>query len=921
MTRLMRLKQLREKKKKASDTGSTGSGPAGGEPAEAKEEKRPDPWEQHVDPESGRPFWHNTETGETTWTDPNAKRYGPWVELLDPNTGNMYYVNEETGESRWETPEEVRLARLAEKQTQVQKKPPTWVAQEDDSSGMVFYANRLTGETQWEKPEHFDNQFVDPSEGGEGCARWVVAHDAETNLPFYQNAITGVVQWEKPSDYDGEAAQETDGEEVDPYADWIELRDPDSGRTYYYNTVTEERTWTHPRDQQRDKPRGASAPEGSKEVEGARVSYDRDEVFALSMWVNEHLGDESAEGGDLAGVLPLDVESDPPALFSAARNGILLAKMVNVVAADSVDERALTKNAVPGEVVSGDGANGTGGTEDEEEAFFFMNAESNPALENCQLAISAAQSAGALRGREVNPMDLEAGRASAVIQFFMSLWRKLLADLVSVRECPSAVVLLNKEKDEELNDLLMVRPEDLLVRWVNYQLHLANFPARMDEFGPDLADGKLLAAVLSVAASEHAASLPSSKEAMDAVETSDLVDQVLSTGFAAGVPAWFRRTSITSGNKNLQLAFVAFLWQLVPHMQNDTLERARALGRRGTMLAREVKQAQVELAAVRKTEEGEDESLGREGRMLQQWINSLNLKNDVYVRDLKHDLSDGLILLQVLDTIEPGIVRWKRVNKRCHNRYKKVENCNYVVEVCRALEFSLVNVSGLDIVDGNPKMIASLTFQMMRHHTLKVLSSVAFSGFEVDESQVLEWANEKVEASTGDASSRIAHFHDPSLSNSVYLLHVLNQVRPVVNWDVVLPGNTEEEKETNAKYLLSVARRIGAAVFCTWEDIVDVRSRIISTFLASVLVCERKMAAGRARDFSAFQGEEAEDGDDGSDSDNGSLPGIVTSAMVDEPTEADDGFSSDGDGAAAGAGAAVVDVGGDDSDDDAGEEA
>lgn len=58
---------------------------------------------------------------------------------------------------------------------------------------------------------------------------------------------------------------------------------------------------------------------------------------------------------------------------------------------------------------------------------------------------------------------------------------------------------------------------------------------------------------------------------------------------------------------------------------------------------------------------------------------------------------------------------------------------------------SVVNVAGLDIVDGNPKLLLALLWQTMRYHTLKILSS-AGDGFEMEEDDIVEWANEKVGA-------------------------------------------------------------------------------------------------------------------------------------------------------------------------------
>ncbi len=51
---------------------------------------------------------------------------------------------------------------------------------------------------------------------------------------------------------------------------------------------------------------------------------------------------------------------------------------------------------------------------------------------------------------------------------------------------------------------------------------------------------------------------------------------------------------------------------------------------------------------------------------------------------------------------------------------------------------------------------------------------------------------------------------------------------------VGLAGETDEDKANNAKYCISVARKLGAAVFLTFEDIVEVKSKMIMTFVASI---------------------------------------------------------------------------------------
>lgn len=63
----------------------------------------------------------------------------------------------------------------------------------------------------------------------------------------------------------------------------------------------------------------------------------------------------------------------------------------------------------------------------------------------------------------------------------------------------------------------------------------------------------------------------------------------------------------------------------------------------------------------------------------------------------------------------------------------------------------------------------------------------------------------------------------------------------VVNWDlVILDPSSDDDKTNNAKYAISVARKMGACVFVAAEDIVQVMSRMIMLFCASLWHCENE---------------------------------------------------------------------------------
>ena len=64
-------------------------------------------------------------------------------------------------------------------------------------------------------------------------------------------------------------------------------------------------------------------------------------------------------------------------------------------------------------------------------------------------------------------------------------------------------------------------------------------------------------------------------------------------------------------------------------------------------------------------------------------MNSLGVKP--FVNNLYADLDDGMVLLQLFDAVQPGIVKWDKVNrppfKMMGANMKKIENLNYCVEL------------------------------------------------------------------------------------------------------------------------------------------------------------------------------------------------------------------------------------------------
>ena len=199
-----------------------------------------------------------------------------------------------------------------------------------------------------------------------------------------------------------------------------------------------------------------------------------------------------------------------------------------------------------------------------------------------------------------------------------------------------------------------------------------------------------------------------------------------------------------------------------------------------------------------------------------------------FVNDLFDDLQDGLVLLFALDKIHPGSVDWKKVNKPAPiaSKFKKVENCNYVVVLGKSLKFSLVGIQGSDLVDGIKKLTLGLVWQLMRENIITILKKLSANGKEITDANMITWANEAVSGS--GKKSHMTSCKDSTLVTSHFFLDLLGAIKPgIVNYDLVNAGTEEGGQKMNAKYAISIARKLGATIFLLPEDIMEVKPKMV----------------------------------------------------------------------------------------------
>jgi len=379
----------------------------------------------------------------------------------------------------------------------------------------------------------------------------------------------------------------------------------------------------------------------------------------------------------------------------------------------------------------------------------------------------------------------------------------LMSD-ISLSEHPELYRLL--EEGEDLKAFLKLPPEKILIRWVNYHLKNAGSERRINNFGGDIKDSEVYTLLLNQL-SPLCDKTP--------LQTSDLdkrAEGVLKNASKIDCAKFVKPRDIVAGNPKLNLAFVANLFNTLPGLE--------------PLKEEEMKNLEF------------PEGGSREARAFTLWINSLGI--DPYVNNLFEDLKNGLVLLKIEDKLNPGVVDWKKVNQRDPmHRIKCVENTNMAVNIGKDdLKFSLVGIGGVDITDGNETLTLALVWQLMRHHVLTVLKEVG-GGAPVSEEAMITWSNNLVKSS--GKSSCMANFKDPSLKNAQFFLDLIDAIRPgFIDQSVILHSDSAEDLMKNAKYSISMARKLGATIFLLPEDIVEVKPKMNLTFICFLMAVGKK---------------------------------------------------------------------------------
>lgn len=525
-----------------------------------------------------------------------------------------------------------------------------------------------------------------------------------------------------------------------------------------------------------NKREGITAIGGTSSIssEGTQHSYSEEEKVAFVNWINKALEDDP----DCKHLLPMNPSDG--SLFKSLADGILLCKMINLSEPDTIDERAINKKKLTPFTIS----------------------------ENLNLALNSASAIGCTVVN-IGAQDLKEGKPHLVLGLLWQIIKVgLLADIEISRN--EALIALLKE-GEDLEELMKLSPEELLLRWVNYHLTNAGWP-NINNFSQDIKDSRAYFHLLNQIA-------PKGDQGDEPAITIDLSgfnekNDLKRAGFMLqeadklGCRQFVTPADVVSGNPKLNLAFVANLFNTYPclHKPDNDID--------------------INLL------EGES----KEERTFRNWMNSLGV--NPYINHLYSDLADALVIFQLYEMIRVP-VKWSRVNKPPYpalgGNMKKIENCNYAVELGKTeAKFSLVGIAGQDLNEGNSTLTLALVWQLMRRYTLNVLSDLG-EGEKVNDEIIIKWVNETLKSAQKPTS--ISSFKDKTISTSLPVLDLIDAIAPnAVRQEMIKRENlSEEDKLNNAKYAISVARKIGARIYALPDDLVEVKPKMVMTVFACLM--------------------------------------------------------------------------------------
>jgi hypothetical protein len=483
--------------------------------------------------------------------------------------------------------------------------------------------------------------------------------------------------------------------------------------------------------------------------DGSKATFLIEEVSTAARQINKVLKDNE----DCKAFLPINPDQ-PQDLFDVMSDGFVGINMLNVIDKERIDMRTVNK----------------GGNLN----VFKVRQNLSSFFAGCK---------GMIRIVGIDGQSFLDKNKTLMLAVIWQLVAKIALFKINVEGCKEIICLL--EDGEEPADLLKLKPEEILKRWMNWHLVKAGQP-KINNLGKDLKDSKGFLYVLNQL-DKGTCSLDGLNEEDDVKRAQAAID----SSFALGCGDVVGANDICKGNDKVNVILVAEMFNTKHGLDATDWDPAGLL------------------------DDGEG---SREERAYRFWINSLDIEG-VFVDNLYEDLKDGLILCKVIHRIDDKVIEWPKVVMQPKNVFNRLSNCQCAVDGAAKLKVQLVGIGNSDIHDGNRKLVLAIVWQLVRLHALQIIGSKT-------EDDLLAWVSE---------TEPVTKFNDEKFRNGRLLIQLCAKIEPkVINWDLVYEGKDEQEQADNARYAISVARKLGAIIFCVHDDIVALNKKMILVFVCAL---------------------------------------------------------------------------------------
>jgi len=398
--------------------------------------------------------------------------------------------------------------------------------------------------------------------------------------------------------------------------------------------------------------------------------------------------------------------------------------------------------------------------------------------ENLRLGINAAIAIGC-HIVNMNPQSFLSGKLHLIMGMVWQIMRIHLFKKINLKTTPEIISLALP--GETMETVLKLSSEKILLRWLNYHLKAAKQSIVVKEIDEKLKDMVVFLHVLGQLDSTF------NKSSLESSDLKKRAADVLQGAHKQGVKSAINEDAMIQGNAKIYIMFCSLLFNANHGLYIE-----------------EVKKKEVEKAALI----DEAKSGTKEERTFLLWINSLNI-DGIYLNELYEEIKDGLVILKIINNIWPGtLVNGKYEKNPGTNKFKMIANGEYVSKLCKDKGLVTVSMRSSMLIESNPSLVLGLIWQLMRANYLQIVGGKT-------EEELVAWANKTVNKPPG-----IKNFKDPQLKTSLFLIDLMSNLQPgIVDQSLVTEGRTDEEIVLNAKYCLSIARKMGAKIFLTWEDI------------------------------------------------------------------------------------------------------